>query len=302
MFQNILIEADFSSSAPPKAQETRGDSIDIERNRDVAAFSYFLILSPVLLFTRKDSDFIQFHAKQATLLFAIAIIIAVCANLFIEALNYINLGIVALSLSGLIQANLGKYWRAPIIANILDSGFNADTVWTFLVRGVQTIRNVFSSSPRVTVRATSNAIAKMRGIDDNKLQAEFIDQKNALRESQKQIDFLQRELLIEKYLKKDKFSALSIEFQQQVHELKKKITEMMPGDTLEEGGPYAIRLIGEGKEILLGGYIQGTVGIFFTGTHIEGAQNFGKFCGFSIDPKNEGQVNKILEVIEKKVS
>ena len=46
---------------------------DIQKNKDVAAMSYLWILSVVVLYARRDSPFIRYHARQGVWLFVISI-------------------------------------------------------------------------------------------------------------------------------------------------------------------------------------------------------------------------------------
>jgi len=156
--------------------------LDRQTNRDVAAFSYFLVLSPVLLYTKRRSPYVQFHARQATLLFVLAILFALLPPPF----HLVNLLIMAIALTGFIQANMGVSWRIPLISNILESGFSAQTVWDSLVRFFHILKKVFTQSPKKTVQATSKVIAKMRGVDNLYLQKE-------IQTLQRRIEILERE-------------------------------------------------------------------------------------------------------------
>lgn len=167
-----------------------------QQQRDVAAFAYFLVLSPVLLFTRKDSSFIQFHAKQATALFIVAVFFALLPTPF----SYLNFFVVALALTGFMQANMGKEWRMPIIANIIETGISADVVWGYVVRFFQTIKSVFTSSPKKTIQGASDLVAKARGIDTLKLNEMLQEEKRARQALEKKVETLEEQL-------KEKYSA-----------------------------------------------------------------------------------------------
>jgi uncharacterized membrane protein len=73
-----------------------------------------------LLYTKKSSPFIQFHAKQAVFLFVGGIVFAILGTPF----SYANFLVLALCITGIIQANMGSYWRVPIVADILESGIS----------------------------------------------------------------------------------------------------------------------------------------------------------------------------------
>lgn len=63
---------------------------DIQNNKDIAAFSYIWIFSVLVLFSRKDSQFIQFHARQALILFIFSVLFYL-----IPILRYANVLVVA---------------------------------------------------------------------------------------------------------------------------------------------------------------------------------------------------------------
>ena len=82
---------------------------DIVENKDVAAASYFLILSPILLFTRKDSEFIQYHSRQALALFLIFVFLWFLGTFFI-VFAWMTIGVFFIALTAFIQAINGKYY------------------------------------------------------------------------------------------------------------------------------------------------------------------------------------------------
>jgi uncharacterized membrane protein len=84
-------------------------SADVEKNKALAAVSYLWIVSLVLLLVKKDSPFVQFHAKQGFVLFIASIILG-----FIPFLGWIlNLVVIVLVLIGLISALQGKWRKLP---------------------------------------------------------------------------------------------------------------------------------------------------------------------------------------------
>jgi len=92
--------------------------------------SYFSILSLVPLLTQKEDKFIQFHAKQGFALFIIAVILSVCVMilsyipivgfLFGVISIFLPLGILALSVFGMVKAYQGEEWRIPVVADLAD--------------------------------------------------------------------------------------------------------------------------------------------------------------------------------------
>lgn len=85
-----------------------------QESKLLAAVSYFWILSIIILLVKKDSKFVQFHAKQGFILFIASIIFW-----FIPILGWIlNLVIVVGVILGFIKALSGEYWRVPLIHGI----------------------------------------------------------------------------------------------------------------------------------------------------------------------------------------
>ncbi len=76
---------------------------DIQTNKDIAAFSYIWIFSVIIMWTRRDSQFVQFHARQAVMLFILSIIIYVIP---IPKFHYLNVFTVAGMIAGFINANM----------------------------------------------------------------------------------------------------------------------------------------------------------------------------------------------------
>jgi uncharacterized membrane protein len=97
--------------------------IDVEQNRTVAAVSYLYPLAVVSLFTRRDSRFAQFHARQGAVLFCLALI----AFVFPFWLRVtVELVIFAGVAYGFVRAAQGKWARVPLVALLLE-GRAADT-------------------------------------------------------------------------------------------------------------------------------------------------------------------------------
>lgn len=86
---------------------------DVGANKSLAALSYIWILSVVLLLVKKDSQYVQFHAKQGTVLFAISVFIGL-----IQPLWPLNIVIVAIAIVGLIRAYRGQAWEIPFVKDL----------------------------------------------------------------------------------------------------------------------------------------------------------------------------------------
>jgi uncharacterized membrane protein len=87
---------------------------DIEPNRLIAALSYFWILFLIPLLTKRDSKFVQFHAKQGLVLFVVEFLATLI--MWIPLVNVVLfIGIIVIAVMGIIKAYNGEYWKAPFI-------------------------------------------------------------------------------------------------------------------------------------------------------------------------------------------
>jgi uncharacterized membrane protein len=225
--------------------KTEAQKRDIDTNRDVAAFSYFLILSPVLLFTRRDSPFIQFHARQATVLFVLLIIIALLPG----RLSYLNFLTVALAITGLMQANQGRRWRAPVIAQALEAGVSADAVWHWLKSIADTLRRAFVRGAKqpLSPRAKT-ALKAARAADLEPLTALIADHEARLAE-------LEKAVVITRHLTGKCFSELPPETQTALQELLPKLRPFVPRHQfLSADAVLELYDRKSGRELLLGGF------------------------------------------------
>ena len=92
------------------ANAIKKDLQDVEKNKFSAALSYIWVISLYGLLFRKDSDFVQFHAKQGTFLFAVEVI---APFLFGPLAIVFILPTLFLSLKGIYASMSGKYWIMP---------------------------------------------------------------------------------------------------------------------------------------------------------------------------------------------
>lgn len=79
----------------------------------LAALSYLWILSVIMLLLKKQSSYIQFHARQGVVLMVASIIFW-----FIPFLGWLlNFVILVLVIVGFIQALNGARWKMPVIGD-----------------------------------------------------------------------------------------------------------------------------------------------------------------------------------------
>ncbi|MFH1012851.1 MAG: hypothetical protein V1760_03845 [Candidatus Peregrinibacteria bacterium] len=91
---------------------------DIERSKQLAAISYLWIFSFIILLARRDSPFVQLHARQGLILFVLSIVLWPW-----EITRYAEILILALMVLGFIQAALGRVYRIPVIGDIAEGKF-----------------------------------------------------------------------------------------------------------------------------------------------------------------------------------
>ncbi len=117
---------------PPAAPAPVSDTEDIERNKDIAAFSYLWIMSVVVFFLRRNSPFVRYHAKQAMLLFAISIVV-----LFVPIISrLLELGVLALMVLGFIHAAQGQRKDIPIIGPLSRGETSIRDAWKQIIDGM----------------------------------------------------------------------------------------------------------------------------------------------------------------------
>jgi uncharacterized membrane protein len=95
--------------------EVPGNPKDIESNKLMAALSYIWALSLVMLLLKKDSPFVQFHARQGFVLFVISVII-----MLLPFLWWLQIAVIAFDIMGIWKAYQGETWKAPFISQLAD--------------------------------------------------------------------------------------------------------------------------------------------------------------------------------------
>lgn len=103
-------------AAPAPAAKAGDDNL-------MAAISYIWVISIIMLLTKKDSEFVQFHAKQGLVLFIIstAIWIISIPFFFLWMVNWIiYLVLFVAAVVGFIKAYNGERYRIPVVADIAE--------------------------------------------------------------------------------------------------------------------------------------------------------------------------------------
>ncbi len=90
--------------------KTSGNNSDVEKNKNMAVLSYVWILCLVPLLGKKDSEFVQFHAKQGLILFIASLFAFV--PFFGQLLIFV---IIIISVIGIIKTYNGEKWEIPFV-------------------------------------------------------------------------------------------------------------------------------------------------------------------------------------------
>lgn len=105
---------------------------DIEKNKDVAAMSYLWILSIVVLYARKDSPFIQYHAKQGMWLFLVSIPVWIIPGIG----HYLEFIVLAGMIIGFLNAAQGKFHDVPVVGKLAKGSLTLRDIWKMIIAWV----------------------------------------------------------------------------------------------------------------------------------------------------------------------
>lgn len=116
---------DAQNVSPEGTLLTPEQRADIEKNKDVAAMSYLWILSVVVLYARRDSPFIQYHARQGLWLFLVSIPVW----LIPIAGRYLEFFVLAAMIIGFINAAQGLMHDLPVIGQLAKGTLTLRDLW-----------------------------------------------------------------------------------------------------------------------------------------------------------------------------
>jgi uncharacterized membrane protein len=98
---------------------THRDPKDVADNKDLAALSYVWVLSLLVLFAKRESPFVQFHARQGAVLFGLSLV--VWAMPFVGKVA--ELLVLALCIIGFLHAAQSEWREIPIIGPLSRGAF-----------------------------------------------------------------------------------------------------------------------------------------------------------------------------------
>jgi len=101
----LVLEGEDSMENTPKTTGVNQD------DKLMGAFSYVWILSLIILITKKDSEFVKFHARQGFVLFIASVVLG-----FIPILNWVVwLVVTVAAIYGIYNAMNGQKKELPLI-------------------------------------------------------------------------------------------------------------------------------------------------------------------------------------------
>ena len=118
-----------SASPTPGTPEQQND---IEQNKDVAAMSYLWILSVVVLYARRDSPFIQYHARQGLWLFLVSIPVWIIPGIG----HYLEFFVLAGMIIGFLNAAQGRSHDVPVVGQLAKGTLTLRDLWKMTVSGI----------------------------------------------------------------------------------------------------------------------------------------------------------------------
>ena len=121
-----------NTSQTPINQPKKADDKKI-----MGILSYISFLCLIPLFTKKDDDFVYFHAKQGLVLFGLEVIVYVIYRILVAILigsiigwgllsiltlivNLLNIGLLVLSIIGIINVVQNQKKELPVIGKLAD--------------------------------------------------------------------------------------------------------------------------------------------------------------------------------------
>lgn len=251
------MENEKGNSVGDQEKHSKGEaSDDVSLNSDIAGLCYFLIFAPLIYYRRKDSPFIQFHAKQANTLFLITIFFAILPG----KLSWLLLLSLAMAVTGVLQANMGKWWRMPIVAELLDSGLSYDSTKTLGKKGIALFQRAFN-----------------------------LRKKQSEKDNTERVQLLEEALLKETRLRKQRMTELSDE-QQKIIKAFSKICHSKEDEyslTFQEGN----------RIVLLGGFSETGMEVFANKKFFSGSEHLETLSGKQITWEEAQE--KVVEILQK---
>lgn len=92
------------------------EKIEVSANdKKIAALSYLFILFLIPLLGKQDSKFVQLHAKQGLVLFAIEVVTWPLSLIPFIGQLFITLPLIIISVLGVVKTLNGELWEIPYL-------------------------------------------------------------------------------------------------------------------------------------------------------------------------------------------
>jgi uncharacterized membrane protein len=208
---------------------------DKEQNKDVAAFSYTLLFSPLLLVTRKDSKFILFHARQAFVLFLFFVVFWAIGGFF----RYMNIFVVVASAVGFLRSMAGEYYTMPIVSDFVKNGFSPTMLWEKIKSGIGYFERILSGLFSKTTEQNSSPLFSSKNNED----------------FEKRLGEIEGLFFVEKYFHKEIFEKMSPLLQKKCSEFSSALLMRYQDVFTKEAKDFS-QYSGSFGKIYLGGYTE----------------------------------------------
>jgi uncharacterized membrane protein len=117
---------EVTPAAAPVTPAATPDTTPVDNTMIMGILCYLGVLVIIPYLMAKDNAFVKFHIKQGVVLAGLWIILYVAREMFIpwrywEIVGFINLGLVILSIIGIVFVVQKKQTALPIIGSLADS-------------------------------------------------------------------------------------------------------------------------------------------------------------------------------------
>lgn len=91
--------------------------LDVEVNKNMAIMSYVWVLCLVPLLGKRDSEYVQFHAKQGFVLFVIELFAGLMVWFPVFGQLFM-LSLFVVSVMGVVKVLNGEWWKIPFVYDL----------------------------------------------------------------------------------------------------------------------------------------------------------------------------------------
>lgn len=143
------------SPAEPMREGAQGSQFtgdDVQKNKDIAAFSYLWIMSVVVYILKRESPFVRYHSKQGMLLFVLSVLVW-----FVPLIDrLLALVVLAGMVLGFIHAAQGQWKDVPLVGPVSRGEMSLRQAWQQIVDLAATFARSVSNMAKKSSRNSSN--------------------------------------------------------------------------------------------------------------------------------------------------